>query len=370
MTLRFRRTLAPNSRRPGKRSQTGFLLIALGLLLSLGGLVRVSALPAEARVQETWFAYSQELSFDYMVQVTPEGIYPSDVVAPADLLRIRVPVEPPVYRRVLLSQLTDSITVKLPYRLTTDRPVTINASYRVDGVLTVTNLWQRPYPLLDTKTVSVTGTELALNDLTVTIPIKSILQELDRYTESLKLGHDQAELKIRPIIKVEIPDQREPISASLAPEFTISVRGTRMAIEVDEPKRVDEQQSFTTTLVTPLTVRILWWTLPLNAVRTGSIVALTMLALVLAGMLAIKWVKGRLELGNDLSRLGSALIVAKAFELPADVVLVELQSVSQLLSIHLRADRPVVQVGDLCYLVDGTTCYRLRVQDAAKETAV
>lgn len=364
----YRKTLAPTRARTKRRSAAGLLLIGLGLVLSLGGIVRVSALPAEARIQETWFAYSQELSFDYTAKVTKGNIYASDTVSAEELLKVKIPVEPPVYRRVLLSQMTESITVKLPYRFTADRPANISASYRVDGQLVAANLWQRPYPLQAPKTISVTGTELTVNDLTVTIPIKAVLQELEATAERLKIGHDQVDLKIRPVIKVDVAGQQEPISTTLAPEFTVGIRGVKVAVEMDEPKRVDDSKQFTTTRVTPLTVRIFGQSLPLNAVRTGSIIFLTLLAAVLGGTLIVKWVKGRMELGADLGRLGTSLITARSFEMPADVAVVDVQNVSQLMSIHLRTDRPVVQVGDTCYLVDGSTCYRLQLRSTGSRT--
>jgi len=352
---------SPARSRARRRSFGGFILIAIGLALSLGGIVRVSALPAEARTQETWFAYTQELNFDFTARVTQGDIYAGETVSAEELLKTRAAVEPPVYRRVLLSQLTDSITVRLPYRFTADRPATINASYRVDGLLVAANLWQRPYPLQEPKSISITGTELVLNDLVFTIPIREILQELDTKAQRLGLGHDQVDLRIRPVIKIDVEGQPEPVSAILTPEYVIGIRGIKVAIEIDEPKTVDDSKTFTATRVTPLTVRIFGQAISLSLVRTGSIVALTLLALVLGGVLIVKWVKGRMAQSADLTRLGSSLIVARSFDVPDGAALVDVQSVAQLVSIHLRTDRPVVQVGDTCYLVDGSTCYRLQV---------
>lgn len=363
----YRRTLAPIRKR--NRRPLGLFLIAFGLLLSVGGIVRVSALPAEARIQQTWFAYRQELAYDFTSRVTKGTIYSSETVGAEELLRTKAPVDPPIYRRVLVSQLTDSITIKLPYRFTADRPATINANYRVDGVLMVSNLWQRPYPLIPPQTVSASGTELAISDMNVTIPIRNLIQELEGISEQLKLGQDQVELKIRPVIQVTVDGQKQPVSTTLTPEFAISIRGLKLAIEVDEPKLVDENKSFTEMMITPLTVNVFGRAVPFNTVRNTSIILLTILALVLGGTLLAKWLRGRAAIVADLSRLGSALVVGDSFQISEDVVLVDVQSVSQLINIHLRTDRPVIRVENTCYLVDGSTCYRLRLLAGQAEPA-
>lgn len=341
-----------------RRPVRSMLLALVAFVLSLGALVRVSALPAEARIQETWFAYSQDFRMNFSARVSPGSIYSSDRVGPDDLVRVKVPGEPPIYRRVLISQLTDSVRLEMPYTFKTDRPAQIKATYRVDGTLTAPNLWQRPYPFVAEKEATVTGTELTISDMTVEIPVKELTSQIQALIEKLRLSHDQVEVKIRPVVQITVDGQQQPIQAGVSPEFTVLLRNPA-TVEVDEPKTVTDSKSFTATKVLDRSVTVLGMTLRVSLIRQISLIALTLVAVALGIMVVLQWLQRRSKAAGDLQRLGSSLIAASHFSVPADAAVVDVPDVPQLIAVHLRTDRPVVQVGNTCYLVDGNTCYRL-----------
>lgn len=348
---------------PRRRARVnGFLLVIVAFALSLGGLVRVSAMPAEARIQETWFAYSQEFRMDFSASVTKGSIYSNDVVKPEDLLRVKTPGEPPAYRRVLISPLTNSVRIAMPYRFKADRPAEIKATYRVDGTLTAPNLWQKPYPFIPQQEVVVNGTELTLSDLAVEIPVKKLVADTVKLIDELKLSHDQVEVKVRPVIQVTVNGQAQPVSAGVAPEFTVVIRNPA-TVEVDEPKVLTDDKSFTTTRVLDRTVTFLGIAMKLTTIRSVSLVALSVLAAALGIMLVLQWFQRRAKPRAGLQRLGSALIVASHFQVPADAALVDVPDVQQMIALHLRTERPVVKAGEAYYLVDGNTCYRLQASE-------
>lgn len=68
--MRRRRLRRALLKAPRRRSAWPWLaLSAIGFLLSLGVVVQVQAVPAEARTSETWYAYKQELSYDFTARV-------------------------------------------------------------------------------------------------------------------------------------------------------------------------------------------------------------------------------------------------------------------------------------------------------------
>jgi hypothetical protein len=356
----YRRSVEPGTPTKGRTESLRTLLLSLlAFGLSLGALVRVSALPAEARYQETWYAYSHELTMNYTAHVKRSGIYESQVVAPEQLLRTKLPVEPPVYRRTLVARLTDSIRLELPYKLTGDRPVPLKATYRVDGMLTVPNLWQKPYPLIPPREAEATGTELTLTDMSVEIPVAQLLADMEKLSQELKVTTDQFELRIKPVVDVAMLDLPEPVHTGFAPEFVLSFRNGNLAVDIDEPKTLSDSQNFVTTRVAPVTMNLLGREVEVGRVRQVSLVLLSLLAVALAGSLVLQWLRRRSNRSDDLKRLGGALISATQFELPAEAAVVDVETPQQMIALHVRTDRPVVQAGNTCYLVDGNTCYRL-----------
>lgn len=358
---RIRRTLTP------QRTVTVSLLtlafIAFGL--SLGLVVRVSAMPVEARTNEVWYAYREELHYDFTAVVQQGGIYQSTVVTSSELLRNRLPVEPPVYRRVLLTKLTDRVTLSFPYQFQADRPGPIHATYWVEGVMTVPNLWQRPYPLIPAQVVTVEGASLKLDQLQVTIPVSQLVSEMKDLAEALKIGHDQLELRIRPVVQVEVDGQREPIHAGLAPEILLAFRGGLVALEVDEAQLFADEKSLSVTKIVPVTMTFFGYEVKLAALRQVALTSLAVFSLLLGIIMFVKWLRRKGRVGEDLKQLGTAMIVAKGFELPSDVAVVDVRATQQLIALHLQTERPVIRVGDMLYLLDGGTCYRLSLATMA-----
>lgn len=353
------------SRRKSKSPRPSYgvlLVVALAFLISLGAVIRVNAMPAEARLSETWYSYRAEMPYDFSAKVQQGAIYSSPTVKSGDLLQIRLPVEPAAYRRALVAKLTDVVTLQLPYTFTADRPAEIKAKYWVDATLVVPTLWQRPMPLLQPTEIQVTGEQLVLDKLAVDIPIKQITAELEKLTQDMKLSQETAEIHIRPVVQVEVNGLKEAVKSQLNPEIVVAIRNTGIAVEVDDPKVYSDEKQFTETKVLPATFDIMGYTLPLETARRLAIGTLSVFALVLAVMLLVQWYRTGAK-QSDLKKLGAALIVARGLDLPEDATMVEVLSTQQLLQIHLQTERPVIRVGDVCYILDGATCYRLELTD-------
>lgn len=342
-----------------------FPLAVLSLLLALGGLVRVSAMPVEARTQETWYAYMHEIDYDFAARVVPGLIYESDLVRGQDLIRQRVPVEPPAYRRVLVPRLLERLTLSFPYTFTADRPGEITAVYRVDAVLSAPGYWQKSMPLVAPTTVRSTGTTLEIPGFGAEVPVKQILADMERLQTEQRLTYDQLELRVRPVVSVSVAGQKEPVETELSPELMLYFRSREVALEVEEPRIIRGEQTFSTTTVVPMTVQVLGRPVRVATLRLLSTALLVAFAVLLAVLGILRWLKRRALAADDLRHLGGALLTAGAVEYPPGVVIVEVQSVHQLISLHLQTHRPVVQVGEECYIIDGTVCYRLRLRQAA-----
>ncbi|HYG60184.1 MAG TPA: hypothetical protein VD902_19120, partial [Symbiobacteriaceae bacterium] len=277
----------------------------------------------------------------------------------------RIPVDPPAYRRVLVPRLVQELTLLLPYTFKADRPGEIRAAYRVDGVLAAPGYWQKPMQLVAPVEVTVHGDALNLWNLSVEVPVRQIVADMDKLQHDLKLDYDQLELRVKPIIEVTVDGQKQPVSASLQPEFMVFFRDREIAMEVDEPRKVADQQSFTVTTVVPMTVQVLGRPVKVSTLRLVSTAALAGFALLVALVGLLRWLRRRTMAGDDLRQLGGALIVADHMEYPPEVVIVDVQTVHQLITLHMQTHRPVVRVGDYCYLIDGNVCYRLGLETLA-----
>lgn len=347
--------------RPHRRSPAGYLpaLMVAGTLAlaSLGLTVRAHALPAEARTTETWYAYRQAVGFDFAAEVRPGRIYPAPAVRPDQLARLRLPGEPPAYRRILFGRLTEALHVRLPLTFKGDRPGDIQGRVAVDGQLVVPNLWQRPYPITPARELRVQGTELA-DEVAFTVPVTAIWAELDAIRKETGVMLDNVELRLQPVLEVDVGGQKEPVQARLAPEYRVVFRGSG-ALEVDEPREAREEKALQETRTVPVTVQVWGMDLPAGTLRRLSLAALGVTSL---GALAVV-VAQRRRRGQGrptLDRLGAGLVSAEQFEPPPGAAVVDVSSEEELLRLHLQTERPVIRAAGGYYLVDGTTCYRRR----------
>jgi hypothetical protein len=335
---------------------TGLVLAAICFAMALGLTVRVSALPVEARTQETWYSYHSELSYDFSAAVTAGSIYPSSTVKAHDLYQLRVPIEPPVYKRMILTKLADSVTLHLPFRFEADRPGEINVVYWVEGTLMAPGFWQKPYPLVQRKELKVSGA-VAAEVLDVQIPLRQLALDMDRLAKELDMRFDPVELRIRPVVQVSVTGLQQDVKTSLNPELLLAIRGA--SIEVDEPRVFEDNNVLSTTKLVPITMNLFGWQLPVATARRIALTTLTVFTVLLGGMTVLQWLKRRMQAVEDLKRLGASLISARSFEMPEGATVVDVSTVHELISLHLHVDRPVIKVGTACYLVDGSICYRL-----------
>lgn len=350
-------------KRTGRRFPTLLLLVsALGLVLSLGSVVGAYAMPVEARTAQPWYAYRASVGFDFTAHVKQGKFYGSTTIKPEDLMKIPGPTQPPVFRRVLISQFTDSIEVRVPYSFKADRPAPIQAKWRVDGTLMLPGIWQQPYPLLAQKEINVEGAEIAGVE-TFVIPVSEFFKDIERNRVQYNLAAEPFELHIKPVLDVEVAGLKEPVTMADAGEFVISVHSGTM--EIDDPRELNQEKSFAETLIVPITVPLFGSKVTVALIRQVSVIALAVCVIVAAGLAFGR--RKKPDPKTLLQRLGPSLISARAIELPGDIATVDVRTAKELLQLHAQTERPVVRVGNTYYLQDGTTCYRLELTDDMKD---
>lgn len=362
-----RQTKRPQAK---SRSRSRWSLPIAGLALFLCSLtlvVQANALPVDAHITETWYSYKQDLTYDFQANLQIGSIYPKSPVLARELLQLRMPTEPPTFRRVTVAKLTDSLILSLPYKFTADQEADIRVTYWVDGSVTVPNLWMRPYPFLERQVVEQRGSELILDQLQVEIPIKQLMAELATLTEQTKINQEQAEITVRPAFEVLVNGLREPISAALAPEITLNIRGSNYGIEIDEPRRFHDEKSFEVKVFVPATVEILGRSVSVNLLRQIGTTLAVLFATGTAAGLTIQWLRKRAQVTYDVKRLGAQLITASNFEVSYMMAIVDLQSIKELLHLQVQMERPIVQVGQTYYLADESTCYRFTEPEGEPE---
>jgi hypothetical protein len=336
-----------------------FLVSALATVLSLASVVSTHAMPVEARTTEPWYSYQTNVKFDYVALVEKGKFYPTSPVKPDQLMRIRGPVEPPTFRRVLITQFTDALEVRMPYSFTADRPADLKVKWRVDGMLVIPGVWQQPYPLVAQKestlhTAEVKGVE------TFTIPVAELLADMAINRAQYSIHIEPLELHIKPVLEVEVIGLPEPLAVTNEGEFLVSVR--QNTTEVDDVRDLFSEKSFAETKIVPITVSILGMQVRVQLVRQIAIAALVIFLLFSIGVVWSRRTKP--DNRSLLQKLGPNLIAASSFEVPGDTAVVAIRNARELIQLQAHAERPVIRVGANYYLQDGTTCYRLTLKDA------
>lgn len=333
-----------------------FFISVIAASLSLVSVVSTYAMPVEARTTEPWFAYTASIGWEFNARVNQGKFYANAVMPPEQLMRIRGPVEPPVFRRVLLSKFTDAIEVSMPYRFKSDRSANMKVKWTVDGMQVFPGIWQKPYPLVATKEFSVSGPEFSGTE-TFVIPIAKILQDQEENRLQYGVNAEPMEIHITPKLEVETEGLKEPVKVVATGEFLITLRsGT---VEVDDVRAVKDEKNFAETKIVPITLSIFGLELKVALVRQVSLIALVFFVIG-AVVLGISR-RTKPDARTLLQKLGPNLISARAFELPGDAAMVEVRSAKELLQLQVQLERPVIRAGNVYYLQDGTTCYRLTV---------
>lgn len=357
------RTISARPRPPF--SPIPLILAALISLISLAGLLRVYAMPVEARTSEAWYTYKSQVGFDFSAQVKPDKFYPSSLITADQLTRSKQPVEPPVYRRVLISKFVDFIDVRVPYRFEADRPTALKWSMKVDGTLVVPGVWEKPYPLAQVQSQTVAGREVS-GVASFKVPVGQLLADLETTRQQMGLSLEPLDLMIHPVFTVEAEGLRQPVQVLNNPEFKVSMRST--TTDLDDIRTVSHDKNLVETRTVPITVSFFGSDVRVALLRQVSLGALAA-SLVLALVLALLR-RRKPDVWAQLAKLGPSLITAGSFELPGDTAVAEVGSVKELLQLHVQTERPVIRVGDTCFLLDGTTCYRLRLDPRSSGTVV
>jgi len=348
-------------RSSGRLSITMLLVAVLAAAVSLGSVIQAYAMPVEARTTEPWYAYQSAVGFDFVARVQPSKFYSTDLVRSGDLIQMKGPVEPPTYRRVLISRFTDDIDFTVTYRFQADRSAPLKVTMRIDGTTTLPGLWQRHYRFLEPKTVELEGTTTEGSG-TFKIPVAQLLKDMEE-NRQMNLAAEPMEITIRPVLEVQALGLREPVAVSNAGEFRVVIRSN--TVEIDDAREVTAEKNFAETKVVPLRASLLGLEVTVAALRQITMLLLV-LFLVTVGLLV--WLRrGRPTEKGLLQRLGPNLIAARAFETPGEAAVVDVRSARELLQLQTQSERPVIRVGTDYYLQDGTTCYRLTL--ATEEVA-
>lgn len=338
-----------------------FVMLAVAGLLavvSFAAALRAYAMPVEARTTEAWYSYKSTVGFGYTSHVLRGRFYEDSVVRSDQLARVRLPQDPPAFRRVLISLFTEDVEVTIPYRFAADRPAPLRARFRVDGVLQMPGVWEKPYPLAPSKETEHEGTEIG-GSVTFRIPVSSLLAEISSARKEHNLVLDPLELHIKPVFEVEVEGLRQPVQITNAGELKMVFRAN--VLEIDEPKELRADKALSETRIVPIMLSLLGTEVTVVAARQASMAVLALSALLISIML---WRRHRSqELEAVLRKLGPNLITARSYEMPSDTAVADLKSVKELVQIHLRTERPVIKAGGTYYLVDDSICYRFALRE-------
>lgn len=339
--------------RTGKRSLALLLLVSVAATVaSLGTVLSAYAMPVEARTTEAWYKYGSAVGFTYVARVQSGKYYDHTIMQPDQLASVRLPVEPPVFRRVLLTKFTEVIEISIPWSFQADREARGEGRLRIDGLLQVPNTWVRSYPFGE-RTLALNGTELSGTER-FTIPLAPFLADIEEARKEHNLGLEPFEIYIRPSLELNVQGLAKPLRVTNAQEYRITIRTN--TVEIDDNADGREDEVLTETRVTPITVSIAGRPVTVALLRQISLYSLVTF-LVLASVLMLLR-RQKPNHSQVLAKLGPNLIVVSAFEPPADAATADVATAKELLQLHLQTERPVIKAGSAYYLLDGATCYR------------
>lgn len=336
----------------------GLLLAALsGFMLARG---QALTRPREHPV----LRYEVAVGFDFEARVRTGEVYRRSRLGPDDLVRFRLPQEPPAHRHALVARYAEAIDLRVSYRYAADSPQRLSGRLRVRSRLVVPRLWQED-DALRIERAPLSGTTSLAGEETLSLPVGEIMKHLQAVRDEAGINPDQAELRILTEFEVDAPGA-PPLHAALAPEYVVVFRGG--VLEIDEPRELKEEKVLSrhtspegiVLLGTPVTART-WRTFWASAGVSGLLIA----AWANKRTRTLPKVGGRgKRLQRRLEKLGPGLVLAAAFEPREEHAVAELSSIEQLIRLHVLTDCPVIRVGNVCYLADGGVCYRLVLRGA------
>lgn len=341
--------------------RTGSLIWGAMVLLALSTffLARAWLMPAEVRRERAVYAYDQALGYDFRARVQVGQVYHQPWQGAADLVRIRLPQDPPAYRHVLVGRYVEAVELKILYRFTADRARDQAARLKVDSMLVVPRLWQESFPLSMEKKLTPRGRAWS-GEVTLKVPVADIARRLRAVREEAGINPDQAELRVRSVFEVQAPGKapgEPPVTARLAPEYVLVFRNGGV-LELDAPRTFQERRAVKTATVQPRQVRVLGAAVPVPAWRFLWLAAEVASLLALGASLTRRRER-EVRTQHMLARLGPGLVAATSFTPPPGLALADLASLEELVHLHWQTERPIIQVGGHYYLADEHVCYRV-----------
>lgn len=328
------------------------LAVAGGVALVLFGCLAFLAFAANGTTVRTVDAlYANEGAFSYRAETTAGPVYPTGALTTSD----------PVFTR-----LVDTLDVAFRYRLATDAPADVRGTIALDAVVSDTTGWTRTFPLAERRAFGgPTATTAGAFD------VRAFEELVLQAREETAAPFASVTVTLHPVVDVTGNVGATSVDESFAPELTFAYDGTTLrpvpAPDADPgsapPFRPTVQQSGEEVVTTPLALGPL--SLPVADARTISSlgIGVSLAALLLAGALLARPVRGRGPAERIASRYGNRIVPARAI-VPPERWVTEIDDMDALVRIADAYERVILHVvegGEDVYLVDdGVAVYRHR----------
>jgi signal peptidase I len=328
------------------------LAVAGGVALVLFGCLAFLAFAANGTTVRTVDAlYANEGAFSYRAETTAGPVYPTGALTTSD----------PVFTR-----LVDTLDVAFRYRLATDAPADVRGTIALDAVVSDTTGWTRTFPLAERRAFSgPTATTAGVFD------VRAFEELVVQARGGTAAPFASVTVTLHPVVDVTGDVGATSVDESFAPELTFAYDGTTLrpvpALDADPgsapPFRPTVQQSGEEVVTTPLALGPL--SLPVADARTISSlgIGVSLAALLLAGALLARPVRGRGPAERIASRYGNRIVPARAI-VPPERWVTEIDDMDALVRIADAYERVILHVvegGEDVYLVDdGVAVYRHR----------
>lgn len=341
----------------GPASQVfGLVLAAVAIMaLALGGLAYSSS---STRGVSVPLAYEHRGEFTYSADIAGT-VYPDGVAITGE----------PIYR-----QLTDEMSIRFDYVLTSDSGVEGGGSYRMDAVIRQDDGWSRTLTILEDTAFS--GSAVTFNGA---LDLNAIQAEIDSAREQTGLVSQPLRsytVDIVPVVTVAARVAGIPVEESYAPGLSLIVEP--LVVRVAGSSTPGETRRFDhTSTGTVMEYQRVANTLAFPGyevdVTTAKVIAQIGLAIAVGGglllVLAIALASGRDDVARIKSRYGPLLVALRGADLGDDGRLIEVESIEDLVKVAEREGRMILHrdYGALhqFFVQDVDVTYRYQVRVAA-----
>lgn len=207
-----------------------------------------------------------ESRYDYKAKVTPNILYPDGGT---------IDVGNTIFKKI-----TTAIPFQLTSSITAERQVEVQGTHEVQLAIIAGDLWEKIFPMEEKQKFKQKGLDISLIDHTYSIDLETIQSFITKVEDETGIRSEQYTLEIRPNIEGTINYKGE--ERAIQVQDILTFQSSYDEIQLAGEKEFSTSSPFTSDRIMTNVFHIGGMEVPINPVRTGSIISsLLLLAAIL-----------------------------------------------------------------------------------------